>query len=101
MASNIKVIFLPVDKQTNGFNCGLFALAYASILLVGKSLIDAGFVVNEMCSYFMKCLKAAYLYPSPTLEKAVDVIDVVDGLNFSCFDSKMYFSFYNLIKGLI
>ena len=29
----LEVTFLPVEKQTKGFNCGLFALAYASILL--------------------------------------------------------------------
>ena len=97
MASNIKVTFLPVDNQTNGFNCGLFPLGCARILLVGKSPVDARFVVDEMCNHFMKCLKAAHLYPSQTLEKAVDVVDIVDDLNFSCFDSKIYFSFYNLI----
>ena len=69
----LEVTFLPVDKQTDGFNCGLFALGYASILLDGKSPVDARFVVNEMRNHFMKCLKDAHLYPFPTLEKAVDV----------------------------
>ena len=69
----LEVTFLPVDKQTDGFNCGLFALGYASILLDGKSPVDARFVVNEMRSNFIKCLKDAHLYPFPTLEKAVDV----------------------------
>ena len=32
----LEVTFLPVEKQTNGFNCGLFALVYASILFDGK-----------------------------------------------------------------
>ena len=69
----LEVTFLPIDKQTDGFNCGLFALGYASILLDGKSPVDARFVVNEMCNHFMKCLKDAPLYPFPTFEKAVDV----------------------------
>ena len=69
----LEVTILPADKQTNGFNCGLFALDYASILLDGKSPVDARFIVNEMRNHFMKCLKDAYLYPFPTLEKAVDV----------------------------
>ena len=38
----LEVTFLPVDKQTNGFNCGLFALGYASILLDGKSPLMLG-----------------------------------------------------------
>ena len=52
----VEVTFLLVDKQTDGFNCGLFALGYASILLDGKSPVDARFVVNEMRNHFMKCL---------------------------------------------
>ena len=68
----LKSLF-PVDKQPDGFNCGLFALDYASILLDGKSPVDARFVVNEMRNRFMKCLKDAHLYSFPTLERAVDV----------------------------
>ena len=67
------VKFFPVDKQTDGFNCSLFALGHASILLNGTSSVDAQFVVNEMHNHFMKGLKDAHLYPFPTLEKAVDV----------------------------
>ena len=91
----LEITFLPVDKQTHGFNCGLFALGYVSILLDGKSPADAGFVVNEMHNHFMICLKDAHLYPFPTLRKAVDVSN--NKPKFSCFDSKIYFSFYNLI----
>ena len=69
----LEVAFLPVDKQTDAFNCGLFVLGYGSILLDGKSPVDARFVMNEMCNHFMKCLKDAHLYPFPTFEKAVDV----------------------------
>ena len=71
----LEVTFVPVNKQTDGFNCDLFAFALgsASILLDGKSLIDARFIVNEMCNHFMKCLKDVHLYPFPTLEKVVDV----------------------------
>ena len=50
-----------------------FALGYASILLDGKSLVDARFVVNEMRNHFMKCLKDSHLYPFPALEKAINV----------------------------
>ena len=64
----LEVTFLPDDRQTDGFNCGLFALGYASTLLDGKSPID-----DEMNNHFMKCLKDAQSYPFPTLEKAVDV----------------------------
>ena len=69
----LEVIYLPVDKQIDGFICGVFALGYASILLDGKSPVDVWFVVNEMRNHFIKCLKDAHLYPFPALEKAVDV----------------------------
>ena len=42
----LEVTFLPVEKQTDGFNCGLFALTYASILLDGKSPNNFRFLVK-------------------------------------------------------
>ena len=69
----LEATFLPVGKQTDGFNRRLFALDCASILLDGKSPVNARFVVNEMRNHFMKCFKDAQFYPYPTLEKAVDV----------------------------
>ena len=36
----LEVTLLPVDKQTDGFNCGVFTLGYASILLNDKSPVD-------------------------------------------------------------
>ena len=69
----LKVTYFPVDEQTDGFNYGLSAMGYASILLDGKYTVDVRFLVNEMRNYVMKCLKDAHLYPFPTLKKAVDV----------------------------
>ena len=65
--------FLPVDEQTDGFNCGLFSLGYASNLLDGKYPVDVWFVVNEIRNHFMKRLKDVHIYPLITLEKVVDV----------------------------
>ena len=69
----LEATFLPVGKQTDGFNRHLFALDCASILLDGKSPVNARFVVNEMRNHFMKCLKDPHLHPLPALEKTVDV----------------------------
>ena len=87
----LEVIFLSVDKQTDGFNCGLFTLDYASILLDGKSPVDARFVVNEMCKSLYEMLERRSLISFPTLEKAVDVSG--NKPNVSCFDSKIDFHF--------
>ena len=65
----IEVTFLPVGKQIYGYNCGFFALGYASNLLDGKSPVDARLVVNEMRNHFMKYLTDTHLHPFPTLEK--------------------------------
>ena len=62
----LEVTFLLLEKQNNGFNCGLFALGYASILLDGKSPVDARFVVTEIRNHFKKFSKDAHLYPFPT-----------------------------------
>ena len=67
-----------------------FALGYASILLDGKSPIDARFVLNGMRNHFMKRLKDPHLYPFPALEKAINVSSNKD---FKQQD----FLFYNLI----
>ena len=59
----LEVTFLTVEKQTGGFNCGLFALVYASILLDGKSPTDFRFLVKEMRAHYIKCLKDVTLQP--------------------------------------
>ena len=69
----LEVTFIPVYKQTNGFNSGLIALGCGSIFVDNKSPVDDRFVVNEMHNHFMKCLKEAYLYSFATLGKAVNV----------------------------
>ena len=61
----LEVTFLPVDKKADGFNCGLFALGYASNLLDGKFPVDAWFVVNQIRNHFVKCLKERSLISFP------------------------------------
>ena len=61
----LEVKFLPVDKQTDGFNCGFFALGYASILLDGKSPIDARVVANEMRKSLYKMFERRSLISFP------------------------------------
>ena len=91
-----EVTFPLIDKQIDGSNCSLFALGYASILSDGKSSVDSRLVVNEMRNHYIKCLKEAHFYilfqhlRKPLIFQATKLI-------FSCFDSKINFSFYNLI----
>ena len=57
--------FLPVQKQSDGYNCGPFAIAYAAEVLDGKSPIDARFDVSKMRDHVMLCLENKVLTPFP------------------------------------
>ena len=64
----LEVTFLPVEKQTDGFNCGLLALAYASNLLDGKFPSNFRFLVKEMRAQYTKSLKDVTLHPFNVIE---------------------------------
>ena len=68
-----EVTILHFDQETDGFNCAVFALGYASTLLDCKSPVDARFVGNKIRNHFIKCQKDTHLYPFPTFEKDLDV----------------------------
>ena len=57
--------FLPVQKQSDGFNCGPFAIAYAAEILNGKSPIEAQFDAAEMCGHLISRLEKQSLLPFP------------------------------------
>ena len=44
----LNVTFLPSDKQKDGVNCGLYALAFASVILDGRSPSGYAFKVDEI-----------------------------------------------------
>ena len=56
------VTFLPVQKQPDGHNCELFAIAYAAEILDGRSPSEAVFDVNKMRKYLITCLENAKTY---------------------------------------
>ena len=53
----VKPTFLPVHKQTDGFNCGHFAIAYAAEILHGNSPMEANFDVKNMRNHLLVCLE--------------------------------------------
>ena len=61
----LSMTFLPVQKQSDGYNCGPFAIAYAAEVLDGKSPIDARFDVSKMRDHVMLCLENKVLTPFP------------------------------------
>ena len=65
----ISLNFFPVQKQSDGYNCGgPFAIAYAAELIGGgNSPIDARFDVSQMRTHIMLCLQNKVLTPFPKL----------------------------------
>ena len=55
------VIFLPVQKQTDGYNCSHSAIAFAAEILDGKSPMKAPFDVERMRGHLMDCLENKFL----------------------------------------
>ena len=64
----VNPIFLPVQQQPDGFNCGVFAIAFAAEILDGQSPIEASFDVAKMRDYLILCLEQETLHPFPKKE---------------------------------
>ena len=67
----LTVTFLPSDKQRDGVNCGLYALAFASVILDGRSPSEYAFIVDEMRNHYVRCLSESNLLPFPATEKVI------------------------------
>ena len=59
------VSIVTVQKQNGGYNCGLFAIAFADVILDGRSPEDAYFDVSKMRHHMIYCLENVSLIPSP------------------------------------
>ena len=63
------VSIVPVQKQNGGYNCGLFAIAFAAAILDGKSPEDEYFDVSKMRHHLIYCLVNETLIPFPKVDK--------------------------------
>ena len=59
------VSFLPVLKQTDGYHCGFFAIAFAAEILDGKSPVEARVNVERTRGHLINCLENKFLIPFP------------------------------------
>ena len=57
----LSVTLVPVQKQSNGYNCGLLAIAFATDILNGLSPVDSCFDVSLMRSHLLQCLETEEL----------------------------------------
>ena len=53
----LSISIVPVQKQSNGYNCRLFAIAFATDVLNGLSPADSCFDVSLMFSHLLQCLE--------------------------------------------
>lgn len=67
----LDVAFLPSDKQKDGVNCGLYALAFASVILSGRSPCEYAFKVDEMRNHYVRCLSEGKLLLFPAKTKRI------------------------------
>ena len=51
------VNFLPVQKQSDGYKCGTFAIAFAAKILDGKPPTEACYNVQRMQGHLINCLE--------------------------------------------
>ena len=74
--SGDKVIsFLPVQRQPDGYNCGLFAIAFAAEILDGKSPVEAIFSVDEMSEHLISCLETQKRSPFPKVSNVWYIVE--------------------------
>ena len=57
------ITYLQVQKQNDGYNCGLFAISFAADLMGGAFPMDACFDVRKMRSHLIYCLESKILTP--------------------------------------
>ena len=60
---NINVI--SEQKQTNSYDCGLFAIANATAIVFGENPIYHHFSVHAMRDHLIKCYENKEMYPFP------------------------------------
>ena len=59
------VTFLPSQKQPDAYNCGPFAIAYATEILDGRCPSEAVFDVNKIREHLITCLEMQRLTRFP------------------------------------
>ena len=65
----IPVTFLKVQKPSDGYNCGLFAIAFAAELSNGTSPMDACFDIRKIRSHVITYLESKTTTPLPKASK--------------------------------
>lgn len=68
--SMLKVKFVDIQMQRNGYDCGLFAIANATALAFGRYPSQEVYDVKNLRSHLIKCLENKHITPFPTHNKS-------------------------------
>lgn len=61
-----RITNMPVQQQTNGSDCGVFAVAFATCLVYGQNPCNVTFDVPKMRPHLIQCLKRGCMNLFPT-----------------------------------
>ena len=64
----INLIFVDVDKQENTYDCGLYAIAYATSVYHGDDVSQIKYHNQEMRQHLLRCLERCII-PKSTQSK--------------------------------
>ena len=57
---------IPVQQQTNGSDCGVFSIAFATNLVYGQSPANVTYNISQMHPHLQHCLKGGFMAHFPT-----------------------------------
>ena len=85
---DLEIILIETQKQTNGVDCGLFAIAHLDGFC---STGDISFDTKQMRPHLKACLESETLVKFPTIQKR-PISESVCALNISPYQSKLHCS---------
>ena len=71
----VSVTIVPVQKQSDRYNCRLFAFAFGTDVLRGLSLGDSCFDVSLMSSHLLQCLETEEFTVFPKTPKRIRAVN--------------------------
>ena len=60
-----------VQRQTDSFNCGVFAIAYAADIIYGINPVNSTYDVKFLRAHLIKCLESESLEPFPKVSPII------------------------------
>ena len=72
----LSVTIIPAQKQSDGYNCRLFAIAFVTDVLNELPPVDSCFDVNLMRNHLLQCLETEELTVFPKTPKRIRATNI-------------------------